>query len=125
MEFRAVIPPFHAIFRDLFDSHWAGKWTGCPELWAAGQLIGAGWAVLGRYEALQGQIDPGAEGTHAQIFSQVSNRFEKEFLRKIVVTSGVGQTDGSEDDAKICRVCSQTVNRKPLTHARTDSHVCV
>jgi hypothetical protein len=31
---------------------------------------------LGRYEACQGQINPGAEGTHPQSFSQISNRFE-------------------------------------------------
>jgi hypothetical protein len=56
---------FLFISRDLLDPFWAGSWTGCPELWAAEQLIGAGQAVLGRYEAWQGQINPGAEGTHA------------------------------------------------------------
>jgi len=41
-----------------------------------GALLGAGRAVLGRYEAWRGQINPGAEGTHPQSFSQIPNRFE-------------------------------------------------
>jgi hypothetical protein len=39
--------------------------------------VGADRAVLGRYEACQGQIDPGAEGTHSQNFEEMSNRFRK------------------------------------------------
>jgi hypothetical protein len=48
-EFRAITLAFRAIFRDLLDSPWAGNWTGCPALWAAGQLIGV---ALGSREAL-------------------------------------------------------------------------
>jgi len=77
MEFWVIDLPFcPAIYRVLLSFPWY-RWTSCPERGAAGHLIGEGLGVFGRYEASQGQIGPGAEGTHPQSFSQISNRFEK------------------------------------------------
>ena len=63
---------FLPLFRDFVVLLQASNWTSCPEQWAAGCMMGVGWAVLGRYEACQGQIDPGAEGAHPLIFRQIS-----------------------------------------------------
>jgi hypothetical protein len=65
IEFRALFLPFVAIFRDFLELILSEKLDILPEtVGNGGQLMGVGLGFLMLHETCQGQIDPGAEGTH-------------------------------------------------------------